>query len=107
MIHPRRGLEPCLRKHTFYLQFQKGSIGMTNQEIISKGLDQNQQNGLLMGNCEDVLAEIPDESIDCVITSPPYWQMRKYHTNGNDADSMIGEEKTPEEYVKKLAGIFR
>ena len=79
---------------------------MTNQQIISKVLSENQKNGVLIGNCEDILAEIPDESIGCVITSPPYWQMRKYHTNGNDTDVMIGEEKTPEEYVKRLAGIF-
>ena len=79
---------------------------MTNQQIISKVLDENQKNGLLTGNCKDILTEIRDESIDCVITSPPYWQMRKYHTNRNDADSMIGEEKTPEEYVKRLSGIF-
>lgn len=80
---------------------------MTHRQIISKVLDENGKNGLLTGNCEDILAKIPDESIDCVITSPPYWQMRKYRTNGNAADSMIGEEKTPEEYVKRLAGIFR
>ena len=79
---------------------------MTNRQIISKVLDKNQKNGLLTGNCEDILTEIPDESIGCVITSPPYWQMRKYHTNGNDAGSMIGEEKTPEEYVERIAAIF-
>ena len=79
---------------------------MTNQQIISKVLDENQKNGLLTGNCEDILAEIPNQSIGCVITSPPYWQMRKYSTNGSDADSIIGDEKTPEEYVKRLAGIF-
>ena len=66
---------------------------MTNRQIISKVLDENQKNGLLTGNCEDILAEIPDESIDCVITSPPYWQMRKYSANGNNADLMIGEGK--------------
>ena len=37
---------------------------MTNRQIISKVLNENQKNGLLMGNCEDVLAEIPDESKD-------------------------------------------
>jgi site-specific DNA-methyltransferase (adenine-specific) len=80
---------------------------MTNQQIISKVFGENQKNGLLTGNCEEILAEIPDESIGCVITSPPYWQMRKYSTNAKDADSIIGDEKTPEEYVKRLAGIFR
>ena len=80
---------------------------MTNRQIISKVLDENQKNGLLTGNCGDILTEIPDESVGCVITSPPYWQMRKYHTNGNDTHLIIGEEKTPEEYVKRLAAIFR
>ena len=79
---------------------------MTNRQLIFKVLNGNQKNGLLTGNCEDILTEFPDKSIGCVITSPPYWQMRKYHTNGNDTDSMIGEERTPEEYVKRLAGIF-
>ena len=80
---------------------------MTNQQIIYKVLHENQKNGLLTGNCEDILIDIPDESIGCVITSPPYWQMRKYHTNGNNSNVMVGEEKTPEEYVKKLARIFQ
>ncbi len=80
---------------------------MTNQQIISNVFDGNEKNGLLTGNCEDILTEIPGESIGCVITSPPYWQMRKYHTNGNNSDLMIGDEKTPEEYVERLAGIFR
>ena len=80
---------------------------MTNRQIISNVFDGNEKNGLLTGNCEDILTEIPDESIGCVITSPPYWQMRKYHTNGNNSDSMIGDEKTPEAYVERLAGIFR
>ena len=80
---------------------------MTNRQIISNVLFENQTNGLLKGDCEKILAEIPDNSIDCVITSPPYWQMREYRINGEDADSVIGAEKTPEDYVERLARIFR
>lgn len=43
-----------------------------------------------------------DESVHCVVTSPPYWGLRNYGVNGQ-----IGLEKTPEEYVVKLVEVFR
>jgi DNA modification methylase len=48
--------------------------------------------------------EIPlkDKSVQCVVTSPPYWGLRDYATNGQ-----IGLEKTPEEYVEKIVVVFR
>ena len=51
---------------------------MTDIRIISKVIDGDQKYGLLTGNCEAILAKIPNDSVDCVITSPPYWQMREY-----------------------------
>ncbi|NIQ00985.1 MAG: site-specific DNA-methyltransferase [Nitrospinaceae bacterium] len=48
------------------------------------------------------LREIPDESVQCVVTSPPYWGLRDYRVKGQ-----IGLEKTPEEYVAKLVDVFR
>jgi len=47
------------------------------------------------------LKQMPDESINCVMTSPPYFNQRDYGVNGQ-----IGLEKTPEEYVKKLVQVF-
>ena len=35
-------------------------------------------NNLICGHAVDVLKQIPDEKIDCIITSPPYWSLRKY-----------------------------
>ena len=35
---------------------------------------------LLLGNCLDVLATLPDESVQCCVTSPPYWGLRDYGT---------------------------
>ena len=35
---------------------------------------------LLIGDCREKLKELPDESIDCVVTSPPYWGLRDYKT---------------------------
>lgn len=54
--------------------------------------------------CGDALAELkkmPDNSIDCCVTSPPYWSLRDYQAAGQ-----IGVEETPEEFVNKLANIF-
>ena len=50
-------------------------------------------NGFIInGHVLDVLKEMDDESIDMVITSPPYFGLRNYHTNGIDwGDGYIGE----------------
>jgi len=49
------------------------------------------ENGILYcGNVLDILKEIPDESIDCIITSPPYWGLRFY---GNDSNTIWGGDK--------------
>ena len=39
-------------------------------------------NKILQGNSLDVLKSLPDESVNCVITSPPYWALRDYGTDG-------------------------
>lgn len=45
---------------------------------------------------------LPDESVDLVVTSPPYWQKRDYGFK-----EQIGLERTPSEYVENLIGAFR
>lgn len=56
---------------------------------------------LVLGDCLDVLRVIDDESIDCVVTSPPYWNQREYgHTDE------LGHEPTVELYVQHLLLIF-
>lgn len=60
---------------------------------------------LLLGDSSQVLAEFPDDSIDCVITSPPYWQQREYEV-GNNGYMVIGNEETPQQYVENLAKVF-
>lgn len=59
-------------------------------------------NEILQGDALEVLKTLGDESVDCVITSPPYWGLRDYGVDGQ-----LGLEKTPEEYVAKLVEIFR
>ncbi len=47
---------------------------------------------------------LPDESVDCVVTSPPYWGLRSYAGLG---DHQLGLETTPELFVEHLVEIFR
>ena len=57
---------------------------------------------ILQGDAIEQLRTLPDESIHCCVTSPPYWGLRDYSTNGQ-----LGLEKTPEEYVAKMVEVFR
>ena len=57
---------------------------------------------LYVGDCRDVLAELPARSIDCIVTSPPYWNLRDY---GGEAEQ-IGLEASLEEYVAELVDVF-
>lgn len=60
------------------------------------------ENKILLGNVLDVLPTIPDETIDCVVTSPPYYGLRDYGVDGQ-----IGLEETPEAFVEKMVLVFR
>jgi site-specific DNA-methyltransferase (cytosine-N4-specific) len=56
---------------------------------------------LFHGHVLDVLRSLPDESVNCCITSPPYWGLRDYGCAGQ-----LGLESTPEEYVAKMVDVF-
>jgi DNA modification methylase len=47
---------------------------------------------------------LADESVHCVVTSPPYWGLRDY---GMAKDKQLGLESTPEEYVANMVAVFR
>ena len=58
------------------------------------------KNKILQGDVLEVLKKIPDESIDLIITSPPYYGLRDYGVEGQ-----IGLEETFEEYLEKMLKI--
>ena len=62
------------------------------------------QSALLRGDAGSVLDTFPDNSIDTVITSPPYWKLREYAES--DSQDAIGLEDTFEEYLDKIANAF-
>lgn len=57
---------------------------------------------LRVGDCRAVLPTLPDESVNCIVTSPPYFGLRDYGVDGQ-----IGLEKTPDAYVAELVAVFR
>lgn len=59
-------------------------------------------NTILQGDSFEMLKTLPDRSIDCCVTSPPYYGLRDYGVNGQ-----IGLEETPEKYIEKLVDVFR
>lgn len=63
---------------------------------------------ILRGDCRDLLASMPDESVNCCITSPPYWQLRSYlPADHPDKHREIGSEPTVEEWVETMVQVFR
>ena len=57
---------------------------------------------LLNGDVVEHLKKLQDESIDCIVTSPPYYGLRDYGIDGQ-----IGLEETPEKYVEKMSEVFK
>jgi len=62
---------------------------------------ENVVNCIINDDCFAALKKLPSESVNCCVTSPPYYGLRDYGIEGQ-----IGREKTPEKYIKKLTGIF-
>lgn len=60
-----------------------------------------ERNIIHLGDCLDVLKTLPDNSIDCCVTSPPYYALRDYGIEGQ-----LGLENTPEEYIAKMTEVF-
>jgi hypothetical protein len=62
----------------------------------------------LIGDVREKLRELPDESVHCVCTSPPYFGLRSYLPDGHDdKPKEIGAEATPAAYVAELVAVFR
>lgn len=57
---------------------------------------------LLHGDVIEVLRKLPADSVNCCVSSPPYWGLRDYGVSGQ-----IGLEDTPEQWVAKLVEVFR
>ena len=59
-------------------------------------------NHIYQGNVLNIIKDIKDNSVQCVVTSPPYYCLRDYGT-----DDQLGLEDTPEEYLENMVKVFR
>lgn len=57
---------------------------------------------IFTGDCRKILPTLESETVQCCVTSPPYWGLRDY-----DHPEQIGAEPSPEQYVKNLVEVFR
>lgn len=57
---------------------------------------------IMQGDCIESMRSIPDESVQCCVTSPPYWGLRDYGVPGQ-----IGLEPSPDAYVARMVEVFR
>jgi DNA modification methylase len=57
---------------------------------------------IINGDCRERLRELPDASVNCCVTSPPYFGLRDYGVAGQ-----IGLEDTPDAFVAEMVAVFR
>lgn len=57
---------------------------------------------ILTGDVREMLRELPDQSVQCCVTSPPYWGLRDYGVKGQ-----IGREDSPAAFVAVMVELFR
>ena len=58
---------------------------------------------ILVGDALERLRELPDGSVHCCVTSPPYWGLRSYE----GGERMIGLEPTFDAHLSRLVAVFR
>jgi DNA modification methylase len=73
-------------------------MSTTSEKKPSGNLGPFRLNQVAFGDCAQLIRELPDESIDVLVTSPPYW--------GQRTSSGTGVEDDPRDYLKALVAIF-
>ena len=57
---------------------------------------------ILTGDCREMLATLPDGSVHCCVTSPPYFGLRDYGVDGQ-----LGLEETPDAFIAGMVAVFQ
>jgi len=65
-----------------------------------------QLNTIIQGDAINVRSLLLDESISCIVTSPPYWAKRDYKEKDKSIPDQLGQEPTVNLYIKHLVQIF-
>lgn len=75
-------------------------MGLSSIELLRRRMAKESKIQFHVGDAATILATLPEASVACCVTSPPYWRKRVYDSGG------IGWEDTPEAYVNELARAF-
>ena len=70
-------------------------------EGANEVIDHPELNKIYLGDCLETMRQWPDEFIDCVVTSPPYWQLRDY-----GSEKQFGLEDSFEDYINQQVVVF-
>ena len=89
--------DSCSRAYNYYKQ-QMADFEI--EQVISNERDY----AFISGDSLEILKKIPNETVNCVITSPPYWALREYDVA--EDSNVIGNESDYRDYVKKLTSVF-
>ena len=82
--------------HKFAVKLKEKKQSAAEKVCLPKNISNNYYK--IYPKSSDDLSDIPDESVQMIFTSPPYWKLRNY-SGSNDE---LGAEETPEEYIKRL-----
>lgn len=75
---------------------------MVRQLVLSQERFSHLDESLLVeGDCAVALPYLPDQSVQCCVTSPPYWSLRDYQIDGQ-----IGLEHSVDQFINRLVGVF-
>ncbi len=75
---------------------------LVSQQSLSQNMIEMNNLQILTGDSLTILPTLGAESVQCCVTSPPYWGLRDY-----EHPAQIGSEPSPEIYVENLVALFR
>jgi DNA modification methylase len=87
------------KRNTSIKVLAKVIIGIFKSQITRKVM--LELDNIYNMDCIEGMKQIPDGTIDCVVTSPPYYALRDYNVEGQ-----IGLEASLDEYIDKLVAVF-
>lgn len=91
-----------LRRSVWHHARALGGRTMKTQRIAKPPVLALQASIIFEGDAMSVLQRLPDSSVQCVVTSPPYWGLRDY-----DILDQIGLEPTLPQFINRLTSLFR
>ncbi|MBY5986859.1 DNA-methyltransferase [Roseovarius atlanticus] len=94
LVHEQRPVDWKFLKNTMTLSTNNG----TRAEHMRDKVGPFAANRVIEGSCLDLVAELPDESVDVLVTSPPYW--------GQRTSLGLGTESDPRQYLEFLTSFF-